>query len=147
MLNSFGKFYLLFRTCTAGVWKHKTKLRLGHSGTLIIFFYLFSSVYGKSLNANVSAINSSSLYVNWEYAEDAPQYGFFQGYQVLFRKGNNSEGFLLGAEIDGNSTQAWLPAEECELYSFKVRAFSLEGYGKLSEAVTMETSCIGEKNL
>ena len=55
--------------------------------------------------------------------------------------------YILSTEIDGNITQVLvhLTLEECEFYSFKVRAFSLEGYGKLSEAVTMETVCRGKK--
>ena len=90
--------------------------------------------------------NTSTFYINWEFAEDISQYGSFQGYQVLYTKGswNTTEDFILSTEINDNVTQAWTTGDECEMYSFKVRAFSLEGYGKLSEPVTVETSCKGE---
>lgn len=107
------------------------------------FRYLVFLVYGKSLNTTVTVANSSSFYLNWEFAEDIPHYGSFQGYQVLYRKGNTTEDFLLSTEINDNITEAWFTGGECELHTFKVRAFSLEGYGKLSEPVTMETSCKG----
>ena len=54
------------------------------------------------------------------------------------------EDHILSTEINENITQAWLTVDECELYSFKVRAFSLEGYGKLSDSVTVGASCKGE---
>ena len=47
-------------------------------------------------------------------------------------------------EINDNITQAWFVGESCELYSFKVRAYSLEGYGKLSEVVNAATPCPGK---
>ena len=47
-------------------------------------------------------------------------------------------------EINDNITQAWFVGEACEFYSFKVRAYSLEGFGKLSEAVNVLTACEGK---
>ena len=66
---------------------------------------------------------------------------------MLYTKGswNTTEDFILSTEINDNVTQACITGDECEVYNFKVRAFSLEGYGKLSEPVTVETSCKGEK--
>ncbi len=64
---------------------------------------------------------------------------------MLYSKGNDiTEDFLLGMDINDNITQVWFVGEACELYSFKVRAYSLEGYGKLSEAVEVVTACEGE---
>ena len=112
-------------------------------------FFSFS-VYGKSLNVNITALNNTAIYLNWEFAEDIPHYGSFQGYQVLYKASSVTGDYILSTEIDGNVTQALVHLasdEECEFYSFKVRAFSLEGYGKLSEAVTMETFCGGKWNM
>ena len=108
---------------------------------------IFFSVYGKSLSANITPINNTAIYLNWEFAEDIPHYGSFQGYQVLYKASSVTGDYILSTEIDGNITQALvhLTLVECEFYSFKVRAFSLEGYGKLSEAVTVETFCGGKK--
>ena len=109
-------------------------------------FFSFS-VYGKSLNVNITALNNTAIYLNWEFAEDIPHYGSFQGYQVLYKASSVTGDYILSTEIDGNVTQALVHLasdEECEFYSFKVRAFSLEGHGKLSEAVTMETFCGGK---
>lgn len=67
---------------------------------------------------------------------------------MLYKASSVTGDYILSTEIDGNITQALVHLtsdEECEFYSFKVRAFSLEGYGKLSEAVTMETFCGGKK--
>ena len=66
---------------------------------------------------------------------------------MLYKASSVTGDYILSTEMDGNLTQALvhLTLEECEFYSFKVRAFSLEGYGKLSEAVTMETFCGGKK--
>lgn len=66
---------------------------------------------------------------------------------MLYKASSVTGDYISSTEIDGNLTQALvhLTLEECEFYSFKVRAFSLEGYGKLSEAVTMETFCGGKK--
>ena len=66
---------------------------------------------------------------------------------MLYKATSVTGDYILSTEIDGNITQALvhLTLEECEFYSFKVRAFSLEGYGKPSEAVTMETFCGGKK--
>ena len=108
------------------------------------------SVYGKSLSVNITALNNTAIYLNWEFAEDIPHYGSFQGYQVLYKASSVTGDYILSTEIDGNITQALVHLasdEECEFYSFKVRAFSLEGYGKLSEAVTMETFCGGKRNM
>lgn len=113
-----------------------------HQGRIFSF-----SVYGKSLNVNITALNNTAIYLNWEFAEDIPHYGSFQGYQVLYKASSVTGDYILSTEIDGNVTQALVHLasdEECEFYSFKVRAFSLEGYGKLSEAVTMETFCGGK---
>ena len=65
---------------------------------------------------------------------------------MLYKASSVTGDYILSTEIDGNITQVLvhLTLEECEFYSFKVRAFSLEGYGKLSEAVTMETVCRGK---
>ena len=63
---------------------------------------------------------------------------------MLYRKGNTPGDFLLSTEINENITRAWFTGGECESYSFKVRAFSLEGYGKLSEPAAMETFCKGK---
>ena len=112
-------------------------------------FFSFS-VYGKSLSVNITALNNTAIYLNWEFAEDIPHYGSFQGYQVLYKASSVTGDYILSTEIDGNITQALVHLasdEECEFYSFKVRAFSLEGYGKLSEAVTMETFCGGKRNM
>ena len=109
-------------------------------------FFSFS-VYGKSLNVNITALNNTAIYLNWQFADDIPHYGSFQGYQVLYKASSVTGDYILSTEIDGNVTQALVHLasdEECEFYSFKVRAFSLEGYGKLSEAVTMETFCGGK---
>lgn len=108
------------------------------------------SVYGKSLSVNITALNNTAIYLNWEFAEDIPHYGSFQGYQVLYKASSVTGDYILSTEIDGNITQTLVHLasdEECEFYSFKVRAFSLEGYGKLSEAVTMETFCGGKRNM
>ena len=108
---------------------------------------LFSfSVYGKSLSVNITALNNTAVYLNWEFVEDIPHYGSFQGYQVLYKASSVTGDYILSTEIAGNITHALvhLTSGECKLYNFKVRAFSLEGYGKLSEAVTMETFCGGK---
>lgn len=64
---------------------------------------------------------------------------------MFYSKGNDiTEDFLLGMEINDNVTQAWFVGDACESYSFKVRAYSLEGYGKLSEAVNAVTACEGK---
>ena len=103
------------------------------------------TVYGKSLNLTVTANGSLTFRLSWEFAEDSPTYGSFQGYQVLYRKDNDiTEDFSLAMEINDNITQAWFVGEACEFYSFKVRAYSLEGFGKLSEAVNVLTACEGK---
>lgn len=108
-------------------------------------FIFFVAVYGRSLNFTVTANNGLTLDLNWEFAEDNPNFGSFQGYQVLYSKGNDiTEDFLLAMEINDNITQAWFVGEACEFYSFKVRAYSLEGYGKPSEAVDVVTDCEGK---
>lgn len=105
---------------------------------------MFFAVYGRSLNLAVTA-NSSTFHLSWEFAEDNPNFGFFQGYQVLYSKSNDiTEDFLLAMEINDNITQAWFVGEACEFYSFKVRAYSLEGYGKPSEVVNAATPCPGK---
>ena len=64
---------------------------------------------------------------------------------MLYSKSNDiTEDFLLSSEINDNITQAWFVGEQCEFYSFKVRAYSLQGYGKLSEAVNVVTACKGK---
>ena len=109
------------------------------------FLNSFVAVYGKSLNLTVTANGSLTLHLSWEFAEDNPTYGSFQGYQVLYSTGYDiTEDFLLAMEINDNITQAWFVGEACEFYSFKIRAYSLEGYGKLSEAVNMVTACEGK---
>ena len=63
----------------------------------------------------------------------------------MYRRGNDiAEDFLLAMEINDNITQTWFVGEVCEFYSFKVRAYSLEGYGKLSDAVNVVTACEGK---
>ena len=47
-------------------------------------------------------------------------------------------------EINDNITQAWFVGEACEYYSFKVRVYSLEGYGKPSDEVNVATACEGK---
>lgn len=122
--------------------RHESECWILHQGRIFSF-----SVYGKSLNVNITALNNTAIYLNWEFAEDIPHYGSFQGYQVLYKASSVTGDYILSTEIDGNVTLALVHLasdEECEFYSFKVRAFSLEGYGKLSEAVTMETFCGGK---
>lgn len=114
-------------------------------GPLNVIFFSFFPVYGKSLNTTVTTMNNSTFFIKWESAEDSPNYGSFQGYQVLYKKGYTTADFVVLTEINDNITQARLTGDECERYSFRVRAFSLEGYGKLSEAVTVETSCKGKQ--
>lgn len=64
---------------------------------------------------------------------------------MFYSKGNDiTEDFLLGMEINDNVTEVLFVGEACEFYSFKVRAYSLEGYGKLSEAVNVVTACEGK---
>lgn len=96
----------------------------------------------------VTLANSSTFQLQWQFAEDDPKYGTFQGYQVLYRKISEiTDEFLLSNDIKENITQTWFSVkEECELFEFKVRAYSLEGYGKLSEAVNASTPCKGKRN-
>ena len=109
------------------------------------FLNSFVAVYGKSLNLTVTANSGLNLRLSWEFAEDNPNFGSFQGYQVLYSRGNDiSEDFLLAMEINDNITQAWFVGEACEFYSFKVRPYSLEGYGKPSEVVNVVTACEGK---
>ena len=109
------------------------------------FLNCFVTVYGRSLNLTVTANSGLTLHLSWEFAEDNPNFGSFQGYQILYSTGNDIiEDLLLAMEINDNITQAWFVGEACEFYSFKVRAYSLEGYGKLSEAVSMVTACEGK---
>lgn len=64
---------------------------------------------------------------------------------MLYSKDNDiTKDFLLGMDINDNITQAWFVGDACQVYSFKVRAYSLEGYGKLSEAVNAVTPCEGK---
>nr|XP_058971065.1 uncharacterized protein LOC131797458 [Pocillopora verrucosa] len=107
------------------------------------------NVYGKSLKVTVTLANSSTFQLQWQFAEDDPKYGTFQGYQVLYRKISEiTDEFLLSNDIKENVTQAWFSVkEECELFEFKVRAYSLEGYGKLSEAVNASTPCKAVQNI
>ena len=109
------------------------------------FLNSFVAVYGRSLNLTVTANSDLNLLLSWEFAEDNPAYGSFQGYQILYSTGNDITGdFLLAMEINDNITQAWFVGEACEYYSFKVRAYSLEGYGKPSDAVNVATACEGK---
>ena len=103
------------------------------------------AVYAKSLTTTVTVVNSSTFRIDWESAEDNPIYGTFQGYQVLYSKNNDiTDEFLLSSVINDNITQVLFVGEVCELYYFKVRAYSLEGYGKLSEAVNVTAPCKGK---
>lgn len=109
------------------------------------FLNSFVAVYGRSLHLTVTAKSGLNLRLSWEFAEDNPAYGSFQGYQVLYSTGSDiTEDFLLAMEINDNITQAWFVGEACEFYSFKVRAYSLEGYGKPSDPVNAVTACEGK---
>ena len=89
-------------------------------------------------------INSTSIFVSWNPPPFLDQNGDIIGYQLMITNQNRTNSSTFVVNVTNRTFYVAINLQEFEIYSFKVAAMTVIGFGTFSDAVSNQTFEDGE---